>query len=212
MMPNVFSAGWIIATPARASKWLCWFSVLMTLLMASSLQAEPVATASISANTMTMGDSVQLTISVQGARELRRPNQIAVPGLAIHSSGDARRMLSMNGKATLTVDVMYTIEAQKAGAYTIPAIEILADGQSLKTAPLSLTVLAAPPSTEGEEKPIFAEITMPKTKAYLGETIPVELRLYIETGIRWRAEQMPSFEGEGFTKQKMPEPRQDRAR
>ena len=39
--------------------------------------------------------------------------------------------------------------------------------------------------------------------------MPIEIRLYVDTQVALRGVNMPELEGEGFTKQKMPEPRQE---
>ena len=53
-------------------------------------------------------------------------------------------------------------------------------------------------------------MVLPRKTAYVGETVPVEIRLGIDSRVRWQPEAMPVIPGEGFTKQKLPEPRQER--
>lgn len=50
----------------------------------------------------------------------------------------------------------------------------------------------------------FAEWVFPKTTAYIGEAIPVELRLYVANRLRWNLNQYPTITGDGFMMQKLP--------
>ena len=113
----------------------------------------------------------------------------------------------------------YRVTPERAGTFTIPAMEVEIDGRAYKTQPIALRVQndrSGRGGNAGGGEAItrvgFAEIVLPKKTAYVGETIPVEVRLYVDSRIRWQPETMPNLEGEGFTKTKMPEPRQERAR
>lgn len=192
------------------------FAIVACLAMLSlSLEAAS-ARASISQSTMSTGDAAQFTISVEGASQLTPPSEINVPGLDIRFSGHSRNMRWVNGKSSVSVDLNYVVQARQTGDFTIPAVEFSADGETLRTQPVGLKVEKGnPQSDSGSIDPndiSFAEITVAKKTAYVGESIPVELRLFVDSRVRWQAEQMPSFEGEGFTKQKMPEPRRESAR
>ena len=54
----------------------------------------------------------------------------------------------------------------------------------------------------------FAEIVMPRDTAYIGEAMPIELRFYIDSRIRWQAEESPEITAEGCTIQKVVKPTQ----
>ena len=56
----------------------------------------------------------------------------------------------------------------------------------------------------------FCELIVPKQSAYVGEAIPVEMRIYVDDRVRWQPEQAPTLAGEGLTSQKFTEPRQDK--
>ncbi len=92
-----------------------------------------------------------------------------------------------------------------------PALTIEADGKSYNTQPIGLTVQpsSATNGNQDAEKTGFAELIVPKKTVYLGEAIPLEFRLYVDSRVRWQPVAMPDIDGEGFTKQKMPEPRSE---
>ena len=96
-------------------------------------------------------------------------------------------------------------------SFTIPPVTIEADGKEYKTQALTLTVQPSSAPEGGDSEKIgFAEFVVPKKTVYLGEAMPIAMRLYVDARVRWQAEGiMPEIAGEGFTKQKMPEPHKE---
>lgn len=99
-----------------------------------------------------------------------------------------------NGKVSIKAENTYTLIAQKAGTYTIPALTIAVNGKSYKTKALEFKVVERqfriandPGNTSGKESSnvkiddlIFAKI-VPVTDRkdfYIGEEINIEFRLY----------------------------------
>jgi hypothetical protein len=119
---------------------------------------------------------------------------------------------------TTSITFVFSITPERAGTFTIPALQIEADRQQIRTEPLKLTAAAGTggsgTQSEGESTAprYFARLVVPRDSAYLGETLPVELRLHVDSQIRWEPTYMPSIDGEGFTKTKIPNPRRERAR
>ena len=194
--------------------------VLLLVLSADTFGQEASARAALSASRAILGDPVELQIEVTGARRAEAP-EIAVEGLNVQYVGlpsHSTQMRIENGRMTTSSTVIhqYQINAQRTGTFIIPAVDIDVDGRRLRTQPLSLQIESPSGnrarSGDALQRLGFAEFTVPKTSVYLGETIPVELRLYTEAGARAQFEAIPIIEGEGFTKTKLTEPRQERAR
>ena len=181
----------------------------------AEMRAEMKAVATLSQTTIAPGDAISLTIDVSGVRELNPPQVIAAEGLDIRYSGPVQRTLIVNGRVERSVTLTYVVSGNAAGAFIIPAIEIQTDAGVLKTDPLHLRVEKPVPGAQppaGEEPVTFVQIEVPKKTVYLGEAVPVVVRLYVDKRIRWRIEEMPVLEGEGFTKVKFPRPREDMVR
>jgi hypothetical protein len=157
-----------------------------------------------------------MNIIIEGARQIQPPNEIEADGLSVRYRGYAHRFSSGTGGSSFRVELKYVIEAEKPGTFTIPSVEFEADGKTVRTQAVTLTVQAAAAGGKAKEAGDnaigFAEIVVPKNTAYLGETIPVELRLMVDSRVRWEPEQMPTIDGDGFTKTKIPNPRQEHAR
>ena len=193
-------------------RWRGWLMALMLMVGVAAQAADVSVKASLSRGVTVIGEPVQLQIKITNGKRAGDPPDVAVDGLDIRYVGPSTNSvmrLDQNGfhSETTTVQV-YQVTAAKNGTFTIPAVEVDVDGRKYKTEPVTLTVQqsavedAARPQAQGK-----LELIVPKTTAYVGEMIPVELRLYVDSRVRWQAVAMPEISGEGFTKQKMPEPR-----
>ena len=186
--------------------------VLLTLAVAVVHAADVSVRARLSRSISVIGDPVELQIKISGGRRIGAPPAVSVDGLQIQyaNHGEEAVMRLENGSfvSERTTTLAYQVVPERNGSFTIPAITIEVDGKSYSTQPVALTVRPSS-ATDGSseaEKLDFAELTVPKKTVYLGEAVPIEFRLYVDARVRWQPEAMPEIEGEGFTKQKMPEP------
>jgi hypothetical protein len=191
--------------------WSVWLALLLGVLGAVAQGADVSVRASLSRGITVIGDPVQYQIKITGARRVVPPPEPEVDGVVIRYSGPSENavMRFQNGSFTSerTTTLVYEVVPERNGTFTIPAVAVEADGKTFHTEPVGLTV--QPSSTPGNNDPEtigFAELVVPKKTAYLGEAIPLELRLYVDARVRWQPIAMPEIAGDGFTKQKMPEP------
>ena len=176
----------------------------------------PSVTAVLSNSEAAVGETVQLQIKLSGARDAKPPENISVDGLEIHATGTSRQFEMRNFTTTSSVTYNYTILPLKAGRFTIPPQTIPVGSQSLRTPELRLNVAdsAAGSSSSGADqnaqsvgagKLIFAELIVPKKSAYVGEIVPVQIRLGFDPRARPRLIEPPEITGQGFTAQKLQE-------
>lgn len=193
-------------------RWGGWLFALVLLLGAGGAHAADVsAKASLSRSITVIGEPVQLQIKVTGGKRASDIPDVTVDGLEIRYAGtQSHRSFQFGGGATRSeVSTIFTYEvtAAKNGKYSIPAITVDVDGQAHQTQPVALTV--QPSSADDATRPQargLVEIIVAKKTAYVGEMIPVEIRLYVDARVKWQPVAMPELSGEGLTKQKMPEP------
>ncbi len=139
---------------------------------------------------------IQLQIKVTGDSNANPPSDIAVDGLDIRYTGQSQLVEGRNFRFTYSFVYNYTILPLKAGTFTIPPQAVRTSGGTLRTPALTLNVAANDDGTTNsrrggnrgaggnaidEKKIVFAELVIPKTTAYVGETIPAEIRLGIST-------------------------------
>ncbi len=207
--------------------------ILLALGCSSQVQAEVKADASLSQPRVQLGSAVQLSIKVEGSRDVGEPPQINVSGLQTQFQGRSVQFQMINFDVRFITEFQYSIIPERAGVFTIPALEIEAGGDIVQTTPLRLEVTGAgginpPPQAQGggstsrrqpqatreqstrEGDLFFAELIAPKKSAYIGETVPVEIRMYFDARIDYNIEGLPEFDSPNFTARKFGDPRRDR--
>lgn len=196
---------------------------------------EPQVEASLSSSEVQLGDGVNLEIKITGAGNVNPPDNISINGLTIggllQSTQNSISIINGNYSSTKTTTFTFPITPRKPGTFIIPSLTVVADGKKLSTRPIKLIVTGngapsggggtntAPQSgTAGsdEEKPetdsriAQAELILPKSAAYLGEAVPLEIRLYFDAQVQVQVQPgvAPQIELDGFTMQKLTKPQQ----
>src|SRR5438876_3768178 len=173
------------------------------ILAASSTFADsPNVTAVLSNSEVAVGEMVELQIKVSGPGDARPPEEISVDGLEIHATGTSRQFEIHNFATNSSVTYNYTVLPLRAGRFTIPPQTIRAGGKLLKTPELVLNVAdsagrssgarpgrATQPVTASEL--VFAELIVPKKVAYVGEIIPVQIRMGFDPRVHPRLVEPP---------------------
>ena len=176
-----------------------------------------------------VGEPVQLQIEIDNAHGRIMTPDVKVDGLQVDyrgSSQSQQMQLGTNGYvSTSKLLLNYEVQPEREGDFTIPALTVVVDGKTLQTKPVSFKVQKASGAQRGgggggqrslgaqgrggaagDSSPAkaFAEIDLKKKDIYLGEAVPIEVRLLVDTRIR--LDEVGGFElvGDGFTAQKFP--------
>src|SRR5881275_1247955 len=197
------------------------FSVLLASAFAQFARGDsPKITAVLTSSEVVVGETVQLQIQIDNAgTSVKPPSEIDVPGLQIHFTGKSTEMTWKNFTASSSITYNYTILPEKSGTYRIPPQSIRAGKDNLQTPELTLEVADSPRAAAGtgsnrtpsgnaragEEKIAFAELLIPKKTAYVGEMIPVVVKIGFNSRARVAEMAPPQVSGQGFTVQKLGE-------
>jgi hypothetical protein len=178
----------------------------------------PSVTAVLSNSETVVGETVELQIKVTGPGDASPPEEISIDGLEIHATGQSRQFEIHNFSTSSSVTYNYTILPLRAGKFIIPPQIVRAGGALLRTPELSLNVAdvpgrssAARPSGGTQSQSVrasdlvFAELLVPKKTAYVGEIVPVQIRMGFDPRVRPRLIEPPEITGQGFTAQKLQE-------
>src|SRR6266851_9891329 len=174
----------------------------------------PSVTAVLSNSEAAVGETVELQIKIIGPGDARPPEEISVDGLEIHATGQSRQFEIRNFTTSASVTYSYTILPLRAGRFAIPPQTIRAGSQSLRTPELTLNVADSPgrssASRPGQNarpgnasKLVFAELIVPKKIAFVGEIVPVQIRLGFDPRTHPRLIDLPEITGQGFTAHKL---------
>jgi BatD DUF11 like domain len=184
------------------------------LAASSALADSPSVTAVLSNSEAVVGEMVELQIKVSGSRDAKLPENIVVNGLEIHPTGTSHQFEMRNFTTTSSVTYSYRILPLQAGRFTIPSQTIQVGGKSLRTPDLTLNVADSPGSSSASRpsqraqpgtasKFAFAELIVPKKTAFVGEMVPVQIRLGFDPRAYPRLTDGPEITGQGFTAQKL---------
>src|SRR3989475_535686 len=190
---------------------------LASIVAAGSTFADPPSVTAVLINSDTaVGETVELQIKVTGPGDARPPEEISIDGLEIHATGQSRQFEIHNFATSSSVTYNYTILPLRAGRFTIPSQTVRAGGKLLRTPELILNVADAPggsssarPNRGRQSQPtragdlLFAELIVPKKIAYVGEIVPVQIRMGFDPRVRPRLIEPPEITGQGFTAQKL---------
>ena len=176
---------------------------LLALLVATTASAAKF-TASLDRENIIVGETVTLKLQFDGVNPGGVPQLPAIPGLQVAgaiSQGSSSTIGPEGQQSTHWYSI--PLAATQAGDITIPSFQLDIAGQRLATIPIKLKVVSEDPiSPPGEldQKSAFLWLSLPKTECYVGETIVVEMRLYVRPGVRNVGNFQPSTpQGDGFT-------------
>src|SRR6266480_4614543 len=202
----------------RRILFLAPFAIVATQL---AFAASPSVTAVLSDSQPAVGQMVQLEIKINGANSANVPETISIDGLEIHQTGTSRQFEMHNFDVSSSVTYNYTILPLKAGQFKIPPQTVRVGNDSLRTPELVLNVAQGSSSsgssagsartgqTQVSSRLVFAELVIAKKDAYVGEMVPAEIRLGFDSRARGRLREGPELSGQGFTTQKLQQPREN---
>lgn len=191
---------------------------ILTLMSGTALFAQSGVQSELSAGETEVGQAVELRITASGKSQARLLDNLEVDGLVVQGNQQGVQMqMSFPGGMQVTTSQTLIVVPTRPGDFTIPSLRVEMGGRIFKTAPSRLKVtpstgapppaIATPPgrqhsgrnSLPDEAQPFFGEMLIPKTSAYVGEVIPVDLRFSVEDSLPTQFNDRPHFGGEGFT-------------
>jgi tetratricopeptide (TPR) repeat protein len=150
-------------------------------LAATSARAAASMRAALDRNTIGLGESANLIITIEGGTLQTQLALPSIPGLQYGESstehGNLLEGTRYSSKTTITV----VMNPTRLGSFDIPAIQAKVDGAVLTTLPLHLNVTKAnlpdsTPNTQG----VFVRLEVPTTNLYAGEVIPLDIKCYCQ--------------------------------
>ena len=212
----------------RIVRVLAVFFALYTLPAVQPAHASVEVSATLNVLSFPLDRAAALSITVTGARS-SKPQMPEVEGLRFHQRGQSTQMTSVNGSFSASVTSLFHVEAFRVGNFTIPAIEVVTNEGTVTTSSISFEVTTpsqtavSPPQVpsgssattrlrSGEaDKVAFLRVILDKEKSYVGEIVPVQIKVYFRDGIKADLNSLPQLQGEGFILQQLArEPEQAR--
>jgi hypothetical protein len=193
-------------------------------LAAPAMAATSMITAQLQPQSIALGESARLTVTIQGAQS-EPPKLPRVDGLEITPVGQQSSMQIINGNVSANVTHIYQVTPNRAGSFTIPAITAAGAGV---TQPIPLRVekgaggqtqrapsqrgpqLPAPNMGPGDKAPVdargqsaFLRVVLPKQELTVGELVPVQVKAYFRAGVSASLNGLPVLSSDAFTLEKL---------
>ena len=170
--------------------------VIGLLLAASRAFADVSVVATVDRNHVAFGESVTLTITVQGARNAPRPSVPPVDGLQIQYTGQSMQVV-MGDSNSQSLSFTYQVMPGRTGESVIPAIEVNVNGNVYHTEPIKLVVEKGAVQG-GVNQRLFARVTLASQQAYLGQTVPINVIVFVRKDIPFHGLSGFQAEAEGL--------------
>ncbi len=193
--------------------------VLMTLACVNVSAQDVQFTAEVDQNTIALGTSAQLTLTVTGTQEIAEVEIPPVDGLDIRYLGPSTQISIVNGQYSSRKSRIYSVMPLKTGHFSIPALSIHVNGRAYATEAVEIEVtdassmIPAPSSpspaeagTSLEDK-IFLVLRLPKDKVYVNERLPIKILLFM-ADLSVDDVHFPEFKQAGVDVDKFGQPRQ----
>ncbi|MFH1380257.1 MAG: BatD family protein, partial [bacterium] len=200
------------------------FMLMVAFFAGSALGQEITMSARVNRDTIVLGETLTLEVSVSGdTASIPNPTIPAMPGLSINSSGRSQNISFVNGKVSSSITFNYVIMPQSIGKHTIQPITLNAGGKVYETSPILIEVSKSqsssspqsaqsspPPPVQKESlsktdtsKDIFVKASLDKTTVYVGEQATYTFKFYRRIRLVGDA-QFAAPELIGFVKEDLP--------
>jgi len=158
--------------------WLAW--------ICNATAQNVTARAGVSSQSIFVGEPIQFQIQVSGSETPDQPDLSALTDFHVKSTGggsnSSRSISIINGRRSENVQLGYVfnyeLRARREGRLTIPAVAVIADGQTTHTQAIVLN--AQKPS---ETENFKLRLNLSKEQAYVGEQIVLEAIFYFRGNV-----------------------------
>ena len=162
-------------------------------LWAAPVDAQsPPVTAEVDRSSLALGETLTLTVSVNGSFNASQPSLPSLDGLVLVGRGSMTQLSTINGKVSGTVAHEFTFRATEVGSITIGPVSVVLDGKSYETDPIAIEVVPvsvqpqrAAPDEAPDDSPVemvgqrrFVEASVDDPTPYLGGQVVYSVRYY----------------------------------
>ena len=194
-------------------------ALLLLLLPAYTIAQQATVEATVSESKIFTGEQVILSIEIESStsHDVQLPVLPDFDGFRLLSNTPSRStsLSIVNNRTTRKTSYSYTLVALEPGNYSIPAINIVVDGESRSTSPIPVEIIEKGSlSAEGKTQlpDIFVQVEIDDEQPVAGQQIIASIVLYFKEGVEITSFQ-PSFgwQTDGFWKEELENISQPRA-
>lgn len=203
-------------------------SLLVVVMVARTADAATMS-ATLHPPEIPLGEEARLSVTIVGVQNAPAPRLPRIDGLEIRGIGQTMSMQIVGGQISSEVTHNFLIRPSRTGGFVIPPLTVTAGGETLESTALTLRVVPAGQAPRGGAPPAAADprsarpggrappadgaappegaapplrltlIGLPDRDLWVGELIPVELRLDIRSDVQVTEVTPPKLAGLVFT-------------
>ncbi|HTY50847.1 MAG TPA: BatD family protein [Steroidobacteraceae bacterium] len=187
----------------------------MAALLGAPALAAPQVSVQLAPQSIDTDGEAELTITVQGSDSAVEAPE--VDGLQLVPEGQSSSVQFTNGTVTSSFTRTYRVIPERAGTFTIPSITV--DGAHSAPQVLHVGAGAAGAAAPGQsgagpgaaaaggraggrgdvpDRP-FLRVVLPKSRLYVGEVVPVQVKAYFRSGMGAQLNGPPALVSDAFT-------------
>jgi BatD DUF11 like domain len=158
-------------------------SVFFFLVTGTCWAADVQVTASVDRQELTLEDSVNLSIVVEGTQDADPPELPSLDSFKVRNRRSASSFQIINGDRSSSITYNFALLPRKTGTFTIGPATVNIKGRPYQTAPITLVVKEASAIPDASRE-VFAEMVISNKKPYIQEQVTATLRIYHRMEIR----------------------------
>ncbi len=176
------------------------------LLSAAAAMAQAKFEATLDRDTISLGESATLTLSVENGSLQGDLNPPPVQGLQYGSTSSQQNLFWNGSQMTTRYTVSVEVHPTREGTFTIPAFTATVDGRRLSSKPVTLKVVKGnlPATVPGKPEAAFVRLSAPTNTFYVGQVIPLDIKCYCQAEALGRIDQ-PQLRNDAFIIGTMPD-------
>jgi hypothetical protein len=182
-----------------------WVPVFFVLAMGTAWSADIQVTASVDKQELTLEDSVNFSIVVEGTQSSPPPVLPSLDSFKVRARGSSSSIQIINGDRSSSISYNFILIPRETGTFTIGPATVTIGGKQYQTAPITL-VIKQPSETIDVSKEVFAEWVVSNKKPYVQEQVIATLRIYHRIEIR---NLVTDIKFQGFREETLKEPVQN---
>jgi hypothetical protein len=166
------------------------------LLAATRVFADVSVVASVDRNRISFGESVTLTVAVQGAHN-GEPSIPKVDGLTFNGPSTSTSFSFVNGQTSQSISYTYQVTPGRTGEFIIPAIGVNIGNNTYSTTPIKLVVEKGGSQGDLGQTP-FGRVVLPSQQVYIGQTVPLDVYIIWRPEVPLRGSGGFNYQAEGL--------------
>jgi hypothetical protein len=134
--------------------------------------------ATVDRNQITLEDSLQLSITIQGTQNTPPPELPSLPDFRVTSAGTSSSTQIVNFKRNISITHRYRLTPMNTGQLIIGSARIRANGKVYTTQPITVAVQKPTVQRQSVDKSVFIDTNVSKKVAYVGEQLIYSFKLF----------------------------------